>query len=69
MKTEKLSLKAIKNVLSRAEMRKIMAGGSGGGTCGDKCQLEEPTGCAGNQSCGIIECETGDGKVMQAVCQ
>ncbi|MFI5139574.1 MAG: hypothetical protein ACHQIM_17270 [Sphingobacteriales bacterium] len=33
MKTEKMSLKSIKNVLSRAEMKKIMAG-SGGDTCG-----------------------------------
>ena len=30
MKTEKLSLKSIKNVLSRAELKKIMAGGSAG---------------------------------------
>jgi hypothetical protein len=29
MKTEKLSLKSIKNVLSRAEMKKIMAGSGG----------------------------------------
>jgi hypothetical protein len=33
MKTEKLSLKGIKNVLSRAELKKVMAGGSGGGNC------------------------------------
>jgi hypothetical protein len=33
MKTEKLSLKGIKNVLSRAELKKIMAG-SGGCSCG-----------------------------------
>ena len=31
MKTEKLDLKSIKNVLSRTEMKKIMAGS--GGTC------------------------------------
>jgi hypothetical protein len=31
MKTEKLSLKSIKNVLSRAEMKTIMAGSDGGG--------------------------------------
>jgi hypothetical protein len=38
MKTEKLSLKSIKNVLSRAEMKKIMAGSSGDcqlGLCND----------------------------------
>jgi hypothetical protein len=32
MKSEKLSLKGISNVLSRAEMKKIMAG-SGGSIC------------------------------------
>jgi hypothetical protein len=31
MKVEKLSLKGIKNVLSRAELKRIMAGSSGGG--------------------------------------
>jgi len=36
MKTEKLSLKGIKNVLSRAEMKKIMAG-SGSDGCGNGC--------------------------------
>jgi hypothetical protein len=36
METERLSLKSIKNVLSRAEMKKIMAGSGGGcGTCND----------------------------------
>ena len=33
MKTQKLNLKSIKNVLSRAEMKKIMAGSGGGGGC------------------------------------
>jgi hypothetical protein len=32
METKKLSLKSVKNVLSRGEMKKIMAG-SGGVTC------------------------------------
>lgn len=35
MKTQKLNLKSIKNVLSRAEMKKITAGSGGGGTCDD----------------------------------
>jgi hypothetical protein len=40
MKKERMSLKSIKNVLSRAEMKNIMAGsgsggGSGSGTCGN----------------------------------
>jgi len=43
MKTEKLSLKSIKNVLSRAEMKKIMAG-SGGGNC-----------AGGNATCGWVD--------------
>ena len=35
MKTEKLSLKGIKNVLNRAELKKIMAGSGGPcNTCG-----------------------------------
>jgi len=33
MKREKLSLKGIKNVLSRTEMKKIMAGSSSGPNC------------------------------------
>jgi hypothetical protein len=38
MQTQKLSLGSIKNVLSRAEMKKIMAGSDGGGGCsGDAC--------------------------------
>jgi len=51
MKTEKLSFKAIKNVLSRAEMRKIMAGSDrycpnqagcfdGGDTCDSGCTCQ-----------------------------
>ena len=39
MKTQKLSLKSVKNALSRAEMRNIMAGsgGGGGGGGGGNC--------------------------------
>jgi len=43
MKSEKLSLKGIKNVLSRAELKKIMAG-SGGPTC-TQCYNETATCC------------------------
>jgi len=43
MRTEKLSLKNIKNVLSRSEMKRVMAG-SGGGGCnyGSACNLPFP---------------------------
>ncbi|HEY8782973.1 MAG TPA: hypothetical protein VIM16_15210 [Mucilaginibacter sp.] len=37
MKKEKLSLSSIKNVLSRAEMKKIMAGSGGCRTEGESC--------------------------------
>lgn len=39
MKTQKMSLAAIKGKLSRAEMKNIMAG-SGSGYCGYKCCWE-----------------------------
>lgn len=38
MKTEKLNLKSIKNVLSRAEMKKVMAGSGGSGPCTPRLQ-------------------------------
>jgi hypothetical protein len=46
MKREKLSLKSIKNVLSRTELKNIMAGstGGGGGSGGGGC----PIPCAPN---------------------
>jgi hypothetical protein len=69
MKTEKLSLKSIKNVLSRAELKKIMAGSGGGcNTCvspNECCECLDnhgnPTGtyvsyCSGGLSCAI-QCE------------
>jgi hypothetical protein len=37
MKTEKLSLKGIKNVLGRADLKKIMAGSGGGNLGGSGC--------------------------------
>lgn len=49
MKTEKLNLKSIKNVLSRAEMKKIMAGS--GGSCvplgQTNCNIPTTPCCAG----------------------
>ena len=39
MKTEKMSFKNIKDVLSRDEMKEIMAGSEGGGSCG-LCVIE-----------------------------
>ena len=61
---EKLSLKSIKNVLSRAEMKKIMAG-SGGGCFNQICGRDDISGqyipcCAGftcnelNPSLGFV---------------
>jgi hypothetical protein len=46
MQKEKLSLKGIKNVLTRGELKKIMAGGSGG-TCneGSPCGPGVPVVC------------------------
>lgn len=44
MQTEKLSLKGITNVLSRRELKKIMAGSGGGGGngygCGQGCYTD-----------------------------
>jgi hypothetical protein len=45
MKSEKLSLKGIKNVLSRAELKKIMAG-SGGGCTGCSPDNNGPFCCS-----------------------
>ena len=42
MKTKKMSLASIKDKLSRAEMKKIMAGTApGGGKCGDSCNSSD----------------------------
>jgi len=61
MKTEKLSLSGIKNVLSRAELKKIMAG-SGGLSCGSTCDdLGRDPGCPSNCLCGIITSGQGKG--------
>lgn len=56
MKTEKLNLGSIKNVLSRAEMKKIMAGsGSGPGGCslaGQTCDVKNGGYCCDYLTCG-----------------
>jgi hypothetical protein len=59
MKTEKLSLKSIKNVLGRAELKKIMAGsGPGGPYCCLCYNLSPPSEAytlSQNQSeCGVF---------------
>ncbi|HTD41925.1 MAG TPA: hypothetical protein VK671_14955 [Mucilaginibacter sp.] len=55
MKTEKLSLKNIKNVLGREEMKKIMAGsGSGPGGCsiaGQSCDVANGGFCCSSLTC------------------
>jgi len=62
MKIEKMSLKSIKNVLSRAEMKKIMAGSSGGGcSCANECNSDDD--CPGNSDCQgpQVTCPGGNG--------
>jgi hypothetical protein len=56
MKIEKMSLKGIKNVLSRAEMKKIMAVSGGGG--GPNCP--PPACCEGFHYCPCVGCLTDD---------
>jgi len=49
MKTEKLNFKSIKNVLSKAEMKKIMAGSGGNGS---GCYVSAgPGGCPNGGIC------------------
>ena len=48
MKIKKLSLDSVKNVLSRAELKKIMAGSGGGcGALGQACYYNAPSCCPG----------------------
>jgi len=54
MKKEKLSLKNIKNVLSKAEMKKIMAGSGGCGGVNDHC------GSGWGDCCGGLCCGPGN---------
>jgi len=76
MKNQRMSLASIKNVLSRAEMRKIMAGsGSGcyGITCScadDPCCYGTPSQC-GNipQCCGGLMCWADNGLHPYGLCQ
>ncbi|MGZ3998997.1 MAG: hypothetical protein ACXVIY_00110 [Mucilaginibacter sp.] len=67
MKTQKLNLKSIKNVLSRAEMKKITAGsgggpGGGGGICDNvPCEIFQQCnqychGCIINPGGGASTC-------------
>ena len=60
MKKEKLSLKSIKNVLSRAEMKTIMAGsGSGPGGCAEYQQV--CGGATGTSCCQGFFCNGAPG--------
>jgi len=63
MKIEKLSLNGIKNVLSRAELKKIMAGsGSGPNCCWCNNGTVQPTGGASADSTpGCMEVCAADG--------
>lgn len=64
MKTKKMSLKEIQGVLSRAEMKKIMAG-SGGGGCSDgncqgldcPCNSIEHLNCCNGLVCASYSCQ------------
>ena len=51
MKTEKLNLGAIKNVLSRREMKKIMAGSGPCGTLGASCGGHTGVVCCPSLKC------------------
>jgi hypothetical protein len=78
MKTEKLSLSNIKNKLSRAEMKKIMAGSGGGGGGGGCVPLDDPccypgpgqNGCPQNAPicCSGLSCWP-DGPTNSGLCQ
>lgn len=64
MKTQKMSLANIQGKLSRAEMKKIMAGGSGADTCNcnskNDCSTETPccVHCSGSKTyAGICHTE------------
>jgi hypothetical protein len=60
MKKEKLSQKSIKNVLSRAELKKIMAGSGGGCTENAYCGAGHAFVCCPDQTCqdfnGYFQC-------------
>ena len=52
MKTQKLSFNAISGVLSRSEMKKIMAGSSSGEVCSLKaCSSDSDCGSGGQCTC------------------
>lgn len=48
MKTTKMSLASIQGKLSRTEMKNIMAGSGGDGTCGAGCNLSCVLTCNGS---------------------
>ncbi|MDB4903000.1 MAG: hypothetical protein JWQ63_2281 [Mucilaginibacter sp.] len=64
MKTEKMSLKGIKNVLSRAEMKKIMAGSGGCGTNGNVCCQ-----CTGNWGYPTVTAVDSSGLACSIFCE
>lgn len=83
MKTEKLDLKSIRNVLSRAEMKKIMAGSGGGCSCNTypavccSCPTPRHSGppgppyfisCVGGPCATICEANTGDDYSFVVAC-
>ncbi len=56
MKTQKLSFNAISGVLSRSEMKKIMAGSGGSGTCSGSCDYKDTkTGHTTTGTCRVCE--------------
>jgi len=67
MKTEKMSFKNIKDVLSRDEMRVIMAGSGGGGTtCSVTCSSTSESKSITNCDRATVELECGN--VTNATC-
>jgi hypothetical protein len=51
MKKQKLNLKSVKNALSRAEMRKIMAGSGCGNSCYGGCNDPHCGACSTGNVC------------------
>jgi len=51
MKTQKLSLKGIKNVLGRSEMKKIMAGSGGCSSYNNPCNVTGMNLCCSGAVC------------------
>ncbi len=79
MKTKKMSLKNIKDVLSRDEMKRILAGsGIGGGSWGLSCSAspnccsQKSCSCDGSGTCTSDDhsatCTCDSGKTFQVSC-